>query len=340
MAFDSLIEKIIKTNNRTVMGLDPQLDFVPEWIKKAAVSYYGNTLEAAGEAIFEFCKGLIDSSGDLLAAVKPQSAFFELYGLPGMSALDRTIRYAKEAGLYVILDAKRGDIGTTAAAYASGLLGKTKLAENSELIEATGADCLTVNPYFGIDGIKPFIDVAKEYDKSIFILVKTSNPSSAQFQDIKTVSDVHTESLNASGKVTDGDDRYTIGSAQTTLNAPHGLPLYLNVADRVSEWGADTVTESGYGCVGAVAGATYPKQLAELRQRMPRTFLLIPGYGAQGGTAKDAALAFDAKGLGGIVNSSRGLMCAYQKAGDDGENYKKFTREAVIEMRDDINSAM
>lgn len=308
MAFDNLINKIIKANNRTVMGLDPVLDFVPEQIKKVAVSYYGNTLQAAGEAIFEFCKGLIDSSGDLIAAVKPQSAFFELHGTYGMIALDRIINYSKEAGLYVILDAKRGDIGTTAAAYADGLIGTTKLPENNEVTEACGADCITVNPYLGIDGVKPFIDTAKKYDKSIFVLVKTSNPSSAEFQDIKTY--------------------------------PDQKEMYLNIADKVSEWGADTVTEHGYGCVGAVAGATYPKQLAELRQRMPNTFLLIPGYGAQGGSAKDVSLAFDSKGIGGIVNSSRGLMCAYQKAGDSGENYKRYTRDAVIEMRDDINSAI
>lgn len=307
MAFNKLIERIISTNNRTVMGLDPTLDFVPEQIKKVAVSYYGNTLQAAGEAIFEFCRGLIDSSGDLIAAVKPQSAFFELYGTYGMIALERTISYAEEAGLYVILDAKRGDIGSTAEAYASGILGTTKLPDGGEAA-ATGADCVTVNPYLGIDGVKPFIDVSKKFDKSIFVLVKTSNPSSAQFQDVKTY--------------------------------PDGRALYLNIADRLIKWNEDSVTEYGYGAVGAVVGATYPKQLSELRLLMPSTFLLIPGYGAQGGKAEDVSLAFDKNGLGAIINSSRGLMCAYQKAGDNGENYKKHTRDAVIEMKDSINSAI
>jgi len=308
MAFDSLICKINEKNNRTVMGLDPQLSFVPDQIKKIAVSYYGNTPEAAGEAIFEFCKGLIDSSADLLAAVKPQSAFFEMYGIQGMNALYRVIQYAKSAGLYVILDAKRGDIGSTAAAYATAILGKTTLIDGGELFEASSADCITVNPYLGTDGVKPFIDAAKEFDKSLFVLVKTSNPSSAEFQDIDTL--------------------------------PDEKALYLRVAEKVSEWGLDTVTGLGYGCVGAVAGATYPRQIAELRALMPHTFLLIPGYGAQGGTAKDVALAFDRNKNGAIVNSSRGLMCAYQSANDDGENYKKLTRDAVIAMRDDINSAL
>ena len=307
MAFDSLICKINDKNNRTVMGLDPVLAFVPEQIKKIAVSYYGNTQEAAGEALFEFCKGLIDSSADLLAAVKPQSAFFEMYGIHGMNALCRAINYARDAGLYVILDAKRGDIGSTAAAYASAALGNTSLIEG-ETFEATSADCITVNPYLGIDGVKPFIDAAKEFDKSLFALVKTSNPSSAEFQDIATL--------------------------------PGEKALYLRVAEKVSEWGLDTVTDLGYGCVGAVAGATYPRQIAELRALMPHTFLLIPGYGAQGGTAKDVALAFDKNKNGAIVNSSRGLMCAYQAAKDNGENYKKMTRDAVIAMRDDINSAL
>lgn len=306
MAFDRLLQKIQETGNRTVMGLDPTLDFVPPQIKAASIAQYGNTLEGAGDAIFTFCRGLIDSAADLLPAVKPQSAFFELYGIPGMIALNKTIRYARETGLYVILDAKRGDIGSTAAAYASGLLGLTKL-DDTVTVEAMSADCLTVNPYLGIDGVKPFVDTAEALDKSIFVLVKTSNPSSAEFQDIHTA-----------------DTR----------------ELYLHVAEKVSAWGAPSVTASGYSAVGAVVGATYPRQLAQLRALMPHTFLLIPGYGAQGGTARDVAFAFDANKTGAIVNSSRGLMCAYQKAGDNGENYQKHTRAAVLAMRDDINAAL
>ncbi len=304
MSFEPLIEKIRAKNNPTVMGLDPVLDYIPEYIRDKAVKEYGDTFKAAGEAIFEFNKGLIDAAAELVPAVKPQSAFYEMYGIEGLIALEKTIEYAKAAGLYVILDVKRNDIGSTAEAYAKAFIGKTELFGSAA--QATPVDCVTVNPYLGIDGVKPFIDIAAENDKSMFILVKTSNKSSGDFQDLEI-----------------GD---------TTL--------YRNVAAKVEEWGAPYVSESGYSPCGAVVGATYPKQLTELRAAMPHTFFLIPGYGAQGGAANDIVGAFDKNKSGAIVNSSRALMCAYKKAGDDGTNFKACTRDAVIAMRDDINSVL
>lgn len=304
MSFDPLIQKIREKNNPTVMGLDPIIDYIPDYIKEKAVKEYGDTFKAAGEAIFEFNKGLIDAAAELVPAVKPQSAFYEMYGIEGLIALEKTIAYAKEAGLYVILDVKRNDIGNTAEAYAKAFIGETQLFNSKA--KATPVDCVTVNPYLGIDGVKPFIDIAAENDKSMFILVKTSNKSSGDFQDLE------------------------IGDST----------LYRKVAAKVEEWGAPYVSESGYSPCGAVVGATYPKQLSELRAAMPHTFFLIPGYGAQGGAANDIIGAFDKNKSGAIVNSSRALMCAYKKAGDDGTNFKACTRDAVIAMRDDINSVL
>lgn len=304
MSFEPLIEKIRAKNNPTVMGLDPVLDYIPQYIRDKAVKEYGDTFKAAGEAIFEFNKGLIDAAAELVPAVKPQSAFYEMYGIEGLIALERTIEYAKEAGLYIILDVKRNDIGSTAEAYAKAFIGETQLFNSSA--KATPVDCVTVNPYLGIDGVKPFIDIAAENDKSMFILVKTSNKSSGDFQDLE---------------IGDGT-------------------LYRKVAAKVEEWGEPYISESGYSPCGAVVGATYPKQLTELRAAMPHTFFLIPGYGAQGGAANDIVGAFDKNKSGAIVNSSRALMCAYKKAGDDGTNFKACTRDAVIAMRDDINSVL
>ncbi len=304
MSFEPLIKKIREFNNPTVMGLDPVLDYIPDYIKEKAVKEYGDTFKAAGEAIFEFNKGLIDAAAELVPAVKPQSAFYEMYGIEGLIALEKTIEYAKAAGLYVILDVKRNDIGSTAEAYAKAFIGQTQLFNSSA--KATPVDCVTVNPYLGIDGVKPFIDVAAENGKSMFILVKTSNKSSGDFQDLEI----------------------------------DGTTLYRKVAAKVEEWGAPYIGESGYSPCGAVVGATYPKQLTELRAAMPHTFFLIPGYGAQGGAANDIVGAFDKNKSGAIINSSRALMCAYKKAGDDGTNFKACTRDAVIAMRDDINSVL
>ncbi len=304
MSFEPLIEKIRAKNNPTVMGLDPVLSYIPQYIRDKAVAEFGDTFKAAGEAIFEFNKGLIDAAAELVPAVKPQSAFYEMYGIEGLIALEKTIEYAKAAGLYVILDVKRNDIGSTADAYAKAFIGETQLFNSKA--KATPVDCVTVNPYLGIDGVKPFIDTAAEHDKSMFILVKTSNKSSGDFQDLE------------------------IGDST----------LYRRVAAKVEEWGAPYISESGYSPCGAVVGATYPKQLTELRAAMPHTFFLIPGYGAQGGAANDIVGAFDKNKSGAIINSSRALMCAYQKAGDDGTNFKACTRDAVIAMRDDINSVL
>ncbi|MBE6611896.1 MAG: orotidine-5'-phosphate decarboxylase [Ruminococcaceae bacterium] len=304
MSFEPLIEKIKAKNNPTVMGLDPVLDYIPAHIRDKAAAEFGDTFKAAGEAILEFNKGLIDAAADLIPAVKPQSAFYEMYGIEGLIALEKTIEYAKAAGLYVILDVKRNDIGSTAEAYAKAFIGETQLFTGKA--KATPVDCVTVNPYLGIDGVKPFIDTAAKHDKSMFILVKTSNKSSGDFQDLEI-----------------GD---------TTL--------YRKVGAKVEEWGAPYISESGYSPCGAVVGATYPKQLTELRAAMPHTFFLIPGYGAQGGAANDIVGAFDANKSGAIVNSSRALMCAYKKANDDGTNFKACTRDAVIAMRDDINSVL
>lgn len=281
MAFEKLSELIKQKCNPTVMGLDPMLSYVPEFIRND---------NSICDALFNFNKGLIDSVADLIPAVKPQSAFYEQYGLEGMKALDMTIDYASKAGLYVILDVKRNDIGSTAEAYA-----------NAYLSEDTGIDCITVNPYLGIDGIKPFMTKAAETNKAMFILIKTSNPSSSDFQDLDC----------------------------------GGVPLYRRVADKVVEWGSTSIAADGYNMCGAVIGATYPKQLEELRAVMPNTFILVPGYGVQGGTAQDLISAFDNDGGGAIVNSSRGLMCAYMKH-DDIQNYQKYTRQAVIAMKEDL----
>lgn len=304
MSFSNLKKKIKEKNNPTVMGLDPKLDFIPPHIIDKAVKEFGKTEKAAGEAVFEFNKILIDCCYDLIPAIKPQSAYFEMYGLEGLAALKKTVEYAKTKGLYVILDAKRGDIGSTAEAYSSAYLGKTNIfGEEKTLFDA---DCLTVNPYLGSDGVDPFIADCKKYDKSIFVLVKTSNKSSGEFQ-----------------------DRRFEG----------GTTLYETVADKIIEWGADNISECGYSKIGAVVGATYPEQLKQMREKMKNTFLLIPGYGTQGGGAEDVKYAFDSNGGGAIVNASRSIMCAYKKDGKP-EAFGECARAEVIRMRDDILGAI
>lgn len=302
---DILNELILKKNNRTVMGLDPKLEYIPAHIREQALKDCGGDVRrAAEEAIYRFVTGLIDCAADYVAAVKPQCAFYEMYGLPGVTALHRIIDYAKDAGLYVILDGKRNDIGSTAEAYAAAAIGTTDFFGTP--VAATGADAVTVNPYLGVDGVAPFVKTAAEQCGALYVLVKTSNPSSSQLQDLDC----------------------------------GGATLFEKVGSLVEEWGAPYIGEHGYSPVGAVIGATHPEQLTYLRGKMPHTMFLIPGYGAQGGGAKDVVGGFDTKGLGAVVNNSRGLMCAYQKAGDDGTNYQKITRDAVIAMRDDINSAL
>lgn len=249
MSVDSLVKKIKEKGNPSVAGLDPKIDYVPEFLREKAYKEYGKNLKGACEAIWEYNKGLIDALYDVVPAVKPQSAFYEMYGLCGEEVLHRTITYAKEKGLYVILDVKRNDIGSTAEAYSKAYLGKAEV--DGEEFDACSVDCVTVNPYLGTDGIKPFVDDCKKYDKSIFALVKTSNPSSGELQDLE-------------------------------LNGKH---FYEIVAEKVNDWNADTIGESGYGAVGAVVGATYPEQAEILRKIMPNSYFLVPGYGAQIGRA-------------------------------------------------------
>ncbi len=302
MSVDLLVKKIKEKNNPSVAGLDPVVDYVPEYIREKAYKEYGKTLKGACEAIWEFNKGLIDALYDVVPAIKPQSAFYEMYGLEGEAILHKTIGYAKEKGLYIILDVKRNDIGSTAQAYSSAYLGKVNIG--GEEISPCDVDCVTVNPYLGTDGIAPFVDDCKKYDKAIFALVKTSNPSSGELQDL----------LN--------EDKH----------------FYERVAECVNKWNADTIGESGYGAVGAVVGATYPEQAEVLRKLMPQSYFLVPGYGAQGGKAKDVAKSFNQDGLGAIVNSSRGIMCAYKKGDWKEEQFAEAARAEAIRMKEELNS--
>ena len=304
MSLDRLIKGIKEMNNPTVAGLDPKLDYIPEYIRQAAYEKYGKTLEGAAEALFEFNKGLIGALCDIVPAVKPQAAYYEMYGWQGVRALERTIAYAKSKGMFVITDGKRNDIGTTMEAYAKAHLGVTDV--EGESFEAFGGDALTVNGYLGTDGVKPVINVCKDKDKGMFILVKTSNPSSGELQD-RSIDD--------------------------------GLTIYRTMGNMCEKWGEELMGEYGYSGVGAVVGATYPEQLGELRKALPHTFFLVPGYGAQGGGAKDVAPAFDENGIGAVINSSRGIMCAWKKEeGLDPKDYAQAARREAIRMRDEINS--
>lgn len=304
MSMDKLIEKIVKTKNPTVAGLDPKLEYIPEYIREKAFKKYGYHLKGAAKALLEFNKGLIDELCDIVPAIKPQCAYYEMYGYDGVKTLYKTMKYAQKKGMYVITDGKRNDIGTTMEAYAIGHLGKTKVGE--ELHTAFPGDCLTVNGYLGSDGIRPLLQICKEYQKGIFVLVKTSNPSSGELQD----------------------------------QLIEGKPVYEIMGEMCESWGSKLPGKYGYSGVGAVIGATYPAQLEQMRAKMPHTFFLVPGYGAQGGAAKDVSYAFDKNGLGAIVNSSRGIMCAYQKEGCKEHDYAKAARREAIRMRDDIVSAI
>ncbi|MEM1484799.1 orotidine-5'-phosphate decarboxylase [Oscillospiraceae bacterium PP1C4] len=302
---EKLIIKIIETKNPTVVGLDPTLDYIPAHIKEEAFRKYGKTLRGAARAYLEFNKGIIDAVCDIVPAVKPQCAYYELLGWYGVKCLHKTIEYAQEKGMYVITDGKRNDIGSTMQAYAAAHLGEIDI--EGEKCVPFGADALTVNGYLGTDGIKPLLDtIGNDQDKGIFVLVKTSNPSSGELQD------------------------QMIGDTS----------VYATMGDMCEKWGAASIGKYGYSQVGAVVGATYPEQLTELRRRLPHTFFLVPGYGAQGGGAKDVAGAFDANGLGGIVNSSRAVLTAWKKEGCCAEHYAKAARAEAIRMRDDITSAI
>jgi len=303
---DQLIEKIKQMGNPTVVGLDPKLEYIPEDIRTKAFEKLSDDYDAfacSADAIFEFNKGLIDALYEVVPAVKPQSAYYEMYGWQGVRTLWKTIEYAKSKGLYVIADCKRGDIGATSEAYATAYLGNTNI--EGSLKRAFDADSLTVNPYLGSDGVLPFAEICKDNHKSIFVLVKTSNKSSGELQDL--------------------------------IDKESGRPIYEIMAELVNTWGADSIGESGYSNVGAVVGATYPEQAEFLRKLMPSTYFLVPGYGAQGGTAKDVAKSFNSDGLGAIVNASRSIMCAYMK---DGGDYQSAALAEAIRMRDDIMSVI
>ena len=302
MPFDRLIEKIAEMKNPTVVGLDPKLDYVPEYIKAEAFEKHGKTLEAAAEAILTFNKMIIDEIHDVVPAIKPQAAYYEMYGWQGVKTLKETIDYAKSKGMFVITDGKRNDIGATMEAYAAAHLGVT--AVDAEEIEAFGADALTVNGYLGTDGISPLLNICKARDKGIFVLVKTSNKSSGELQDRKI------------------EDK----------------TVYAVMGEMCEKWGKDNIGKYGYSAVGAVVGATYPQQLEEMRNQLPHTFFLVPGYGAQGGGAAGVAKAFDKNGLGAIVNSSRAVMCAYKTEGCDEKDFAKAARREVLRMKEDITS--
>ena len=300
-AIDNLIDKIKEKNNPTVIGLDPRYEMIPKCITQK----YAPTLEGASKAIIEFNKRLIDATYDIIPAVKPQIAFYEMLEIEGIKAFKETCEYAKQKGMLVIADIKRGDIGSTAEGYSNAFLGKTKIGSKEERI--FDVEFVTLNPYMGIDSIKPFIEDCKKYNKGIFVLIKTSNPSSGDIQDVKM---------------------------------ENGEELYTKVAKLVENWGEELRGEYGYSSVGGVVGATYPEQIESLRKIAPHTFFLIPGYGAQGGKANDIAKAFDSNGIGGIVNSSRGLMCAYKselwKEKYSEDEFEKATRTEALRMKGDL----
>lgn len=312
---NALTEKIKKLEAPIVVGLDPTMKFVPDHIKKQAFDEYGETLKGAAEAIWLFNKGIVDAVYDLVPAVKPQIAMYEQFGVEGMHAFQKTVSYCKEKGLVVIGDIKRGDIGSTSDAYAVGHLGQVQVGDN--MCRGFDEDFATVNPYLGSDGVKPFMEVCRKEKKGLFILVKTSNPSSGEFQ-----------------------DRLVLPEGCT--DASMARPLYEIVGEKVAEWAADHMGET-YSYIGAVVGATYPEMGKILRRIMPKSYILVPGYGAQGGKGKDLKHFFNEDGLGAIINSSRGIIAAYQQeayAKYGAENYADASRAAVLDMKEDIKTGI
>ena len=303
---NQLIANIKKTGAPIGVGLDPMLKYIPEHIQKKAFAEFGETLEGAAEAIWQFNKEIVDKTYDLIPAVKPQIAMYEQFGIPGLVAFKKTVDYCKSKGLVVIGDIKRGDIGSTSSAYAVGHIGKVQVG--SKTYAPFDEDFVTVNPYLGSDGVNPFIDVCKEEKKGLFILVKTSNPSSGEFQD----------------------------------QMIDGRPLYELVGEKVAQWGEDCMGDE-YSYIGAVVGATYPEMGKVLRKVMPKSYILVPGYGAQGGKGKDLVHFFNEDGLGAIVNSSRGIIAAYkqEKYANYGEEaFADASRAAVEDMVADIRGAL
>ncbi len=305
---DLLIQKIKETNNPTVVGLDPRLDFVPSYIKEEAYEIYGKTLKGAAQSYLKFNKEILDAVHDLIPAVKPQVAMYEQLGAAGIEAYIETIEYAKSKGLVIIGDIKRSDIASTATSYAEGHIGLVRVEE--EQFEVYKEDFITLNPFLGIDSVEPYFDACKNRDKGLFLLVKTSNPNSGQIQDLR------------------------VGNQY----------MYEYVGQLVSEWGKDMIGKYGFSKIGAVVGATHKEQGIALRQQMPHTFFLVPGYGAQGATAEDLAGCFNKEGLGSIVNSSRGIIAAYKNAKYSGQfsekDFAQASRQAVIDMKNDLNRVL
>ncbi len=310
MFIDNLMKKVKELQNPTVMGLDPKLEYIPQSIRQKNLELYGNTLKAASASIVEFNKRLIDAVTGIIPALKPQMAYYEMYGIEGLMAFTETVRYGRQKGFIIIADGKRNDIGSTSEAYSAAFLGQTAL-EDKKAEAVFNADALTVNGYLGIDGINPMLEDCKRYGRGIFVLVKTSNPSSMQLQDLVT---------------------------------NDGRKIYEVMADLVNEWGKGLTGECGYSSVGAVVGATWPEQLKTLRKRMPHACFLVPGYGAQGGGAKDAAAAFDKDGLGAVINASRSLMCAYKlerwKDSFTAGEFDEACRAEAIRMKEELNNAI
>ncbi len=312
MFIDKLINDIIKKDNPTVIGLDPKLEYIPKFLLEKMFSEYGPTMSGAAQAILKFNIGIIDETFDMVPCIKPQSAYYEMYGHDGVEVLANTIEYAKSRGMMIILDGKRNDIGSTADAYATAYLGETFIRDSISQ-RAFLADALTVNGYIGIDGIEPFLKHCNqgEKEKGIFVLVKTSNPSSGQLQD---------------------------------LCMENGETVYEIMANLVNEWGGDNIGEYGYTNIGAVVGATFPEQAEQVRNIISKSYILVPGYGAQGGTADGAAKSFNKDGLGAIVNASRSIMCAYKdskwKDKFRPEEFGKAARAEAMRMKDELNSAI
>ncbi|MEL4106660.1 orotidine-5'-phosphate decarboxylase [Oscillospiraceae bacterium WX1] len=304
MSFDILQEKILALNNPTVVGLDPKPDYIPPFILEKHIAEKGETLEAAADAFVEFNRGLIDAVCDIVPAIKPQSAYYELLGFEGVRALKETADYAKSKGLYTIADIKRNDIGSTAEAYSAAYLGSVTIGARQ--LFPFDFDAVTVNAYLGSDGVKPFIETCRQNNKAIFGLVKTSNPSSAELQDLMV----------------------------------HDRRVYTVVGELLEGLSSDTVGAYGYSCVGAVIGATYPEELRYLREHLSKTFFLVPGYGAQGGSARDVAHAFSENGRGAIINSSRAIICAWRKTGQNGRDFAEAARVEALSMRDALRGVI
>ncbi len=300
---DTLIEAIQKKGNPCIIGLDPRLELIPTSFFPEDTDRTKN--ETIEDTLFDWASCIIDEIKDLVPAIKLQSAFYEQYGVPGMWAFGRIIRYAKEAGLIVCVDGKRNDIGSTAEAYANSAIGRTTILESDERI--FDADCMTVSPYLGRDSLAPFVEACRKYGKGIFILVKTSNPGSGDLQDIQDAS---------------------------------GETIYTKVAKMVDELGADLVGTHGYSSIGAVVGATYPAEAAALRKIMPKAFFLVPGYGIQGGTAADVKPAFNADNLGALIHSARGITFANDNQNATRDEYAGNVRDNVEKMIRDVTGVL